>query len=377
MSTGIIHKSFSKCELMTRIAEYLVFWSASILFLSRYFAYGETIERIDIIYTLLFHLSLWVGVGVNSFVLIPRFLARKKWLIYFPALGGLIFISIWLNQFTFETLSDWLFPGFFFISYYDWIDLFTFIVAYLGITSLIQFSRSWFREADAERKIAEIRKEAGEQEMRSLKAQIQPHFLFNSLNTIYGLIRKSPNLAAEAVLRLSDLLRYTIKQYGEDLVSLSDEIAYINDYVEFHKMRSDFAEDIRFEMEGNADGVHVAPLLFITFVENAFKFGDSNVDIRISVDSNRVRFDCENKIALSGDGDTLKSNLLVENTSSRNHRGGDMDSSVDMREKFVSAKNGTGIENARKRLSLIYPDRHTLSVRQVGDLFNVSLELRR
>jgi LytS/YehU family sensor histidine kinase len=345
--------------------------------LSRYFAYGETIERIDIIYTLLFHLSLLIGVGFNSFVLIPRFLARKKWLIYFPALGGLIYTSIWLNQFTFETLSDWLFPGYFFISYYEWIDLFTFIVAYLGITSLVQFSRSWFREADAQRKLAEISKAAGEQEMRSLKAQIQPHFLFNSLNTIYGLIRKSPQQAADAVLRLSDLLRYTIRQSGEDLVSLSDEIAYINDYVEFQKMRSDFAEAIRFEVVGDTDRVQIAPLLFITFVENAFKYGSDEVDIRISVDSNRVRFDCDNKIALSGDGDTLKSNLLVGNTSSRNRRGGDMDSSVDMREKFVSAKNGTGIENARKRLGLTYPDRHTLSVRQDGDLFKVSLELRR
>lgn len=374
---GKAHKSHITNGLLRRFAEYLVFWSASILFLSRYFAYGETIERIDIIYTLLFHLSLLIGVGFNSFVLIPRFLARKKWLIYFPALGGLIYTSIWLNQFTFETLSDWLFPGYFFISYYEWIDLFTFIVAYLGITSLVQFSRSWFREADAQRKLAEISKAAGEQEMRSLKAQIQPHFLFNSLNTIYGLIRKSPQQAADAVLRLSDLLRYTIRQSGEDLVSLSDEIAYINDYVEFQKMRSDFAEAIRFEVVGDTDRVQIAPLLFITFVENAFKYGSDEVDIRISVDSNRVRFDCDNKIALSGDGDTLKSNLLVGNTSSRNRRGGDMDSSVDMREKFVSAKNGTGIENARKRLGLTYPDRHTLSVRQDGDLFKVSLELRR
>ncbi|HAC16058.1 MAG TPA: hypothetical protein DCE78_08965 [Bacteroidetes bacterium] len=393
MSTGKALYSMSSNGFLRRTVEYLVFWSASILFLSRYFAYGESIERIDVIYTLLFHLSLWFGVGINSFVLIPRFLARGKWLMYFPAFVGLIFLSIWLNQFTFETLSDWLFPGYFFISYYEWVDLFTFVVAYLGITSLIQFSRSWFREADAERKLAEIRKEAGEQEMRSLKAQIQPHFLFNSLNTIYGLIRKSPKQAAEAVLRLSDLLRYTIKQSGEDMVSLSDEIAYIQDYVEFQKMRTDFAEDINFEVEGDADRVRVAPLLFITFVENAFKYGESSVDIRISVESNWIRFTCVNKIH-SGMNDDLtvtesvlrettmpKSGLLDENSSlvkssPKNRSQGDMGPLAENRDRVVSAKNGTGIENVRKRLALIYPDRHTLEVKQSEDLFEIKMEIK-
>ena len=213
--------------------------------------------------------------------------------------------------------------------------------------------------------------------MRSLKAQIQPHCLFNSLNTIYGLVRKSPPKAAKAVLRLSDLLRYTIRQSGEDMVSLTDEIAYIDDYVEFQKMRSDYAEDILFEVTGDPEQVHVAPLLFIPFVENAFKYGDRDVDIRISVDSNWVRFECINKIALSGDGDNLESNVLVGNSSSGNRREGELDSTVEKREKFVLAKNGTGIENARKRLGLIYPDRHTLNVRQEGDSFKVNLELKR
>src|SRR5690606_16914194 len=150
----------------------------------------------------------------------------------------------------FETLSDLLFPGYFFISYYEWADLLTFFIAYLGVTSLIQFSRSWFREIEAERKIAEIRKESGEQEMRLLKAQIQPHFLFNSLNTVYGLIRKNPKQAADAVVKLSDLLRYTIRQSGEDFVDLMDEITYLNDYVEFQKMRSDYADQISFQADG-------------------------------------------------------------------------------------------------------------------------------
>lgn len=329
-----------------RVFEYVFFWIASILFLASYFAFGNTIERIDVIYTVLFHLSIWFAVGINSFLLIPRFLAKGKWWIYFPALSVLILLSIRLNQFTFDTLSDWLFPGYFFISYYEWDDLLTFFVAYLGGTSLIQFSRSWFREVEAERKIAEIRKESGEQEMRLLKAQIQPHFLFNSLNTVYGLIRKSPKQAADAVVKLSDLLRYTIRQSGEDFVELKDEIAYIHDYVEFQKMRSDYADKIHFQSDGNVEGVRVAPLLFITFVENAFKYGERDFEIRISVVGQTINFTCKNNV------------LIDANDAQRTEN-----------------KNGTGIENVRKRLALIYPGRHELEIKQNDDRFEVNLEI--
>lgn len=333
-----------------RWIQYIVFWAFSFWFLARYFSIGDSIETIDWIYTFLFHFGIWFGVAVNSFVLIPRLLAKGYTLWYIPLLFGLIEACIQVNLFTFNYLADLLFPSYYFISYYERLDLFYFMIVYLGITSLIQFSKSWFKEADAQRRLAEIQKEKTAQELRALRSQIQPHFLFNSLNTIYGLIRKKSPMAEEAILQLADLLRYTIQQGEKDEVPLSDEVEYLKQYTELQKMRLNNPDQVQFETQGDMNLIRIIPLLLIVFVENGFKYADLEsghpLQIRLQVVDGNVRFSMKNRIKESGTG-------------------------LDVGE----GKNGTGIANAEKRLNLYYRDRYELDINQKEGLYILNLEI--
>lgn len=310
----------------------------------------EQIRKIDLVYTLLFHISIWFGVSVNSFVLIPRFLANRKTLIYIILFLMLLEVSIRLNQFTFNWLSDILFPDYFFISYYERIDLFYFMIAYLGITSLIQFSRSWFRESDAKRRLAQIEQEKTRHELQALRSQVQPHFLFNSLNTIYGFIRRQSPKAEDAVLKLSELLRYTIRQSEREEVPIEEEIGYLSDYTGLQKMRLNHPELVEFTTSGDVEGVKIIPLLLIVFVENGFKYADLEsgdpLVISLSVQDGVIRFSMKNRMA-----------------------GQDPSAEPEGR------GNGTGIQNARKRLNLHYPDQYRLDIRADKDLRTYNLEL--
>lgn len=312
--------------------------------LANHFAYGSSVERIDWIYTFLFHLSLWIGVSVNSFALIPRFLARKSYLVYVASFIGLVIVTIYLNQLTFTHLADWLFPGYFFISYFEWYDLLIYVIAYLGITSLIQFSRSWFEQTESQRMLAEIKKAKVEQDLQSLKAQIQPHFLFNSLNTIYGLVRRKSDQAGDAVLTLSDLLRYTIRHAESTWVTLSEELEYVQQYLNLQRLRTDSPEKVNLEVslhDKSADRIHIPPLIFLPFIENAFKYGDGEICAEIIVEGDTMTFRCENPIV---------SGHQVSGT-------------------------GTGIQKTRKLLDLMYQDKYTLDLETRVDWFMVVLKI--
>lgn len=329
---------------LRKTAEYLAFWAVSFVILAKHFAYGTSIERIDWIYTLLFHLSLWIGVSVNSFLLIPNFLAVKRYATYFTTFIVLVIVTVFLNQLTFTHIADWLFPGYFFISYFEWYDLLVYVVAYLGITSLIQFSRSWFEQTESQRVLAELKKAKVEQDLQSLKAQIQPHFLFNSLNTIYGLVRRKSDQAGDAVLTLSDLLRYTIRHSESTWVKLSDELEYLNQYLNLQRLRMDAPEKVRFSVDladRSTDQIQVPPLLFLPFVENAFKYGDGEIHAELFIENSSLIFRCENPILM---GHQVKG-------------------------------TGTGIEKTRRLLDLMYQSGYTLDIESNPEKFLVTLRI--
>jgi hypothetical protein len=331
---------------LRRGLEYVTFWCVSMVILASHFSYGETIERIDWIYSLLFHLSLMFAVVLNSFILIPRFLARKRYGTFVVLFVIVLTLGTFLNQFTFTHLADYLFPGYFFISYFEWNDILLYVVVYLGVTSLLQFSRSWFQEAESRRTLAELRKVQTEQELRSLRSHVQPHFLFNSLNTLYALIKSKSSKAEEAVLTLSELLRYTIRHSESDRVTLSDEISYLSQYIALQKLRTDYPDHVELLVEADdvdMQNIQVVPLLFLPFVENAFKYGDGDVRVQLHVSGEEVVFLCRNRV--SGGND------------------------------LVAPGNGTGIVNVRKRLDLVYPGTHELHLHTIDGYFEVTLKL--
>ncbi|HKI46269.1 MAG TPA: histidine kinase [Balneolales bacterium] len=334
--------------LQNRGVQYAIFWLVSFLFLVNYFTQGYDIGLIDIVYTLLFHISLVFAVSINSFYLLPNYLAHEKYYKYSILLSGLIIISMWLNIFTFQYLSDWIFPGYYFVSYYEWWELLEFLIIYVGLTSMLEFSKSWFREMQVRREMAELEQERVQTELKALRSQINPHFLFNSLNHIYALSVRQSVQTSKAVLQLSELLRYAIDHMDRDRVPLRKELEYVTQFIEWHKARIDHPERIAFTCAETPDKLQIAPLLLVVFVENCFKHGRlSRIDDRII-------------ISVSLTDSTLK--LITEN-------------STDPDRELPAESTGLGLENVRRRLNLLYDERHHLDIQNTINRYRVSLTI--
>ena len=220
----------------------------------------------------------------------------------------------------------------------------------IAVSTSIKATEQWYSN-EKERKEVENQKLSAE--LSFLKSQINPHFFFNTLNSIYSLaIQKSPK-TPEAIVKLSELMRYIIYESDKPLVSLKKELEYINNYVELQQLRLMASVKVTYVIEGVAYGdIMIEPLLFLPFIENAFKHG---------VDSTRK---CEIKIKFAIASDRL--DFTVENPLVKQGRNQvrDLDSS------------GIGLTNSKKRLLLLYQDRHELNVTQSDDHFKVELAIK-
>lgn len=182
-------------------------------------------------------------------------------------------------------------------------------------------------------------------ELSFLRSQINPHFLFNSLHNIYSLMYQNAAGAQEAILSLSDLLRYMLYDASEK-VPLQKEVDYIARYIDLQKIRFDHPIHARLHVTGDANAMSIAPLLLIPFVENAFKHGDfsgevQGVDITVHAGPRSIYFHCTNQ-----KGHGLK-----------------------------DAVGGIGLQNVQRRLLLLYPEKHTLKIEDTSNQFTINLEL--
>ena len=197
------------------------------------------------------------------------------------------------------------------------------------------------------------RQQEKEAELKLLKAQLNPHFLFNTLNNLYGLsVVKSDKLPG-LMLKLSDLLRYSLYETKEVLVPLEKEIAYLENYIALEKIRLEDTTSISLKKEGDFSSFDIAPMLLIVFVENAFKHLGSKqneknmVNISLETNGDVLSFECMNSI----------------------------DSKVKIESNLETGKSGIGLENAKKRLQLIYPGQHELSTEKEEQSYQVTLKL--
>lgn len=191
-------------------------------------------------------------------------------------------------------------------------------------------------------------------ELSFLKSQINPHFLFNTLNAIYTKTVDVDEQAADLVLKLSDLMRYSLYESSKESVVLSSEVGYIENYLDLERTRFSDKVTINYQLKGNPGEYLIAPLLLVSFVENAFKHGTakskyaSYVDLSIILDGNTLYFKIKNNIPQN----------------------------VRLQKRVQNDKvGGFGLSNTSKRLQLLYPDRHKLSVQQTDSEFSVDLEL--
>lgn len=202
-------------------------------------------------------------------------------------------------------------------------------------------------------KTEETRKETESQKLNTelsfLKSQINPHFFFNTLNNIYSLAIVRSEKTAPAVMKLSYIMRYILTETTQDHVPLQNEVDFIHNYIELQQVRLTDKTHVIFKSNGDIENKLIAPLIFIPFVENAFKYGistkhDSSIEINLTVVQNRLDFSVKNYIVAS-------ENNMLENTS-------------------------IGINNVKRRLELIYPEKYKLSYEAKDNFYYVHLEIQ-
>jgi len=194
----------------------------------------------------------------------------------------------------------------------------------------------------------EIHDEKLNAEVSYLKAQINPHFLFNTLNSLYALTLQKSNDAPNAVLKLSSIMRYVVTESSQDFVALDKEINYIKDYIELQKLRLDSNATLTFEVKGNTTGRAIAPLILIPFIENAFKYGinpdeNSSIEIKIDIENQTLQMKVKNTIVASEIDEELKTQ--------------------------------EGLKNTQKRLDLIYTGKYDLEVHENENVYDVNLKI--
>jgi two-component system, LytTR family, sensor kinase len=220
------------------------------------------------------------------------------------------------------------------------------IIIYTVIALFLKIAFNWYEERKTR---AELILQEHRMELEFLKAQLNPHFFFNTLNNIYSLVYKKSDEAPAALMKLSDIMRYMLYESRTEHVSLDKEIENLNNYIELQKLRYRDPEFISFTVEGDTFAHQVPPMLLLSFVENAFKHGRKRVTnpgivIKITATETRLRF--------------LVSNYTLEE---------------DGKEKRKDS--GIGMQNTRRRLELLYPGCHDLQISRNREKYTVSLEL--
>lgn len=335
---------------LARILQHLVFWVLSFFVFLNLFKTGHQPEKIDYVYTLLFHLTLMPPVYLNIEWLLPALAKRNTWLLYAGSLIVLILTFSWINYMFFQSWSSSLLPNYFFISYFTLTEVCLFFVIYTGLTSLIKLSKSWFSVNELQRRLLQSEKEKVQMELKALRSQINPHFFFNTLNSIYSMTLEKDERLPNTVLQLSDLMRYFLYESRGELVPLEKEIAVLQDYISLQRLRSRETLDTVTDIRGNTDGLHIAPLLLITFVENAFKHGAKGNTGQTFV-----------HLALKVNGDTL--DFRLENN-------------IGTGEEIAATEHkGVGLENVKRRLQLLYPGKYRLQTGKEKNSFVVQLYL--
>ena len=333
-----------------RILQHLAFWVLSFFVFLYIFKTGVKPEKVDYVYTLLFQLTLIPAVYINIELLLPKLGNRKRILFYLLSLAVIIIFFSWINYNFFDEWSAKVFPNYFFISYFTFREIILFFSVYIIITTLLKLSKSWFLVSGLQKELLEKEKQKTEVELKALKAQINPHFFFNTLNSIYSMALDKDERLPGTVLQLSDLMRYFLYESKDNFVPLEKELVVADNYIALQKIRAGKQLSIEISKEGEVNSQKIAPLLLITFLENAFKHGakgssgNTFIKLDIKIEKNKLNFTVENNKG------------LIDEVNTGDH-------------------NGLGLENVKRQLELLYPDKHLLNITDEQDRFVVALQL--
>jgi LytS/YehU family sensor histidine kinase len=214
-----------------------------------------------------------------------------------------------------------------------------------ALSTAIRITQQW---QQTEKRAVKAEADKANAELSFLKAQINPHFLFNTLNNIYSLaVRQNENTAA-SIMKLSNIMRYVTDDVNRDYVSLQSEVECITDYIDLQRLRLSKKVYVDFAVTGNTEGKKIPPLVLMTFIENVFKYGisshePSGINIKLFAEEKTITFFCQNKL------------FSTERKAER---------------------TGIGISNTRQRLLHLYPNRHLLNITTDDGLYTVQLTLQ-
>ena len=279
-------------------------------------------------------------------LLIPRYLPQKRYGYFVAFTVSLIFISAWFRAWVALQMNRHFFhPPI--IPHFDTLFFNSALNISLWVLVIIT-GKMLFERMQTQKQMELLERERIKNELDYLKAQINPHALFNSLNTIYGNIDKSNNKARDILLQFSELLRYQLYDCHTDKVCLEKEIDYLKNYIAFHKLRKDDNLLVHVSIHNMEETLSIAPLLLVVLIENAFKFVSNS-------------FDKENKLSIHI---TARNSILrcrVHNTKEIQLNAG------------IKQASGIGLLNLKRRLELLYPRKHDLTITDAADFYETQL----
>ncbi|GAA4436137.1 histidine kinase [Pontibacter saemangeumensis] len=327
-------------QIALHVAGWLIFgaWIFYFVYANRTLSFSK---GLDITVGLLFQLLIFY---FNWYVLIPKYLARNRILLYVTAvLTMLLAVAVLQAPFDYFVFREFN-PGM--STLYSYERLLQYVLGGLVttfISSALKVTGNYIRN---ERRNKELETQKLITELAYLKSQVNPHFLFNTLNNIYSLAYKQHPETPDAIMKLSLLMRYMLYESNDALVSLEKEVDHINNFIDLQKLRLREQTIIRFQVQGDLRGKQIAPMLLMTLVENAFKHGLVS----------------KNEIGIIMNLEVKEDSLLfstINNTSSHKKR----------------EYGGIGLENLRRRLNLLYPSQHHLTLEEKEGAFYATLTL--
>lgn len=338
-----------------KVIAHIIFWVSSFAFLSLLFHfYGENYSFPLFIKSVAINILFATAVYINLYFLLPRFLKKKNYVFYFFWLVLLLSSLSLLLQFIF------IFPLKGITSYNPDASIFNVnlhsayffsILFYVVITTFLKLVKDWISLQDLNLKLVKIEQQKLEAELNTLKGQLNPHFLFNSLNNIYSLSLVKSEKVPVLILKLADMMRHIIYESREKFIPIEKELEFVSNFIELQRIRTSEKTIINFEIKGKIPSSKIAPLLFEPFIDNAFKHGlpgtEKNDFIEIVFD-----LTTDNKL-----------HFFIRNN---------------YHDKFISKKknSGIGLDNVQQRLKMLYhPEEFDLQIIKNDDIFTVSLEL--